>query len=155
LAAESLFALERIDALDTNGYQSANGALYPDGEFDAGLEQVATLTKAEMELENACLGNLGGWDAQIAQGSAQVAMVVRLGELTQGLSAFYGDLAEQTDQFLVVVMSGFGRRVKENGGLSPDHDHSSVMVLLGSIPMLKQPHDLPGRHFERTSLGSR
>jgi uncharacterized protein (DUF1501 family) len=144
LAAEALFTLETINSLDSNGYEPANGADYPDGEFGAGLEQVAMLIKAEVGLEVACL-DLGGWDTHIAQGSTQGAMPILLDELAQGLRAFYTDLAEQADRFLVVVMSEFGRRVKENGGLGTDHGHGGVMLLLGGNVVGGRVHgDWPG-----------
>ena len=82
-------------------------------------------------------------------------MALLLDELTQGIDAFCRNLADKVVRFLVVVMSEFGRRVKENCGLGPAHDHGSVMLLLGSDTTPKQPRDLPGRRFGRTTPGSR
>jgi uncharacterized protein (DUF1501 family) len=58
-------------------------------------------------------------------------MASLLRSLVEGLNAFYPDLSEQTGQILVVVMSEFGRRLKENGGLGTDHGHGGLMLLLG------------------------
>jgi uncharacterized protein (DUF1501 family) len=130
LAMEAMDTLQAVNALDPSSYQPANDAIYPNDEFGLGLRQVATLIKAEVGLEVACL-DVGGWDTHIAQGGSEGLMANLLESLAQGLSAFYLDLSEKTDQLLVVVMSEFGRRLKENGGLGTDHGHGGVMVLIG------------------------
>jgi uncharacterized protein (DUF1501 family) len=130
LAMEAMDTLQAVNALDPSSYQPANDAIYPNDEFGLGLRQVATLIKAEVGLEVACL-DVGGWDTHIAQGGSEGLMANLLESLAQGLSAFYLDLSEKTDQLLVVVMSEFGRRLKENGGLGTDHGHGGAMLLIG------------------------
>ena len=130
LAAEAMNTLEAVDALDPYGYKPANGVIYPDDEFGLGLRQVAILIKANVGLEVACL-DIGGWDTHIAQGNSKGLMANLLLNLAQGLNAIYLDLAEQSDQLIIVVMSEFGRRLKENGGLGTDHGHGGLMLLLG------------------------
>jgi uncharacterized protein (DUF1501 family) len=97
------------------------------------------LIKAEVGLEVACL-DVGGWDTHIAQGGSEGLMANLLQNLAKGLRAFYLDLAEETDHLLVVVMSEFGRRLKENGGLGTDHGHGGVMLLLGGQVVGGQVH---------------
>ncbi|NJN99555.1 MAG: DUF1501 domain-containing protein [Anaerolineales bacterium] len=109
---------------------AASGAVYPDDEFGLGLRQVALLVKAQAGLEVACL-DVGGWDTHFAQGGSEGLMAGLLQSLAAGLQAFYLDLSEQADQLLVVVMSEFGRRLRENGSLGTDHGHGGAMLLLG------------------------
>ena len=130
VAGEAMATLAAVNALDPFSYQPSGGAVYPDDEFGLGLRQVAMLIKAEVGLEVACL-DVGGWDTHIAQGGSEGLMAGLLHNLAQGLHAFYLDLATNTDQLLVLVMSEFGRRLKENGGLGTDHGHGGVMLLLG------------------------
>jgi uncharacterized protein (DUF1501 family) len=54
-----------------------------------------------------------------------------LDNLARGLNAFYIDLGDWANRLLVIVMSEFGRRLRENGGFGTDHGHGSVMLLLG------------------------
>jgi len=74
---------------------------------------------------------LGGWDTHVAQGSASGTMANRLSELAEGLAAFYEDLQVQMGNVTVVVMSEFGRRLQENGGLGTDHGHGNMMMVMG------------------------
>ncbi len=129
-AQEAMDTLEAVNALDPLGYKPAHGAIYADNEFGLGLRQVATLIKAEVGLEVACL-DVGGWDTHIAQGGSEGLMANLMRGLAEGLAAFYLDLTEYTDKITIVVMSEFGRRLEENGGLGTDHGHGGAMVLLG------------------------
>jgi uncharacterized protein (DUF1501 family) len=130
LAQGTLATLDLLEKLDPVGYRPAAEAHYPDGDFGLGLRQIAMLVKAEVGLEVACL-DLGGWDTHIAQGGSEGWLASLLTELSGGLAAFYADLQAQLGQVTVVVMSEFGRRVQENGGLGTDHGHGSMMLLLG------------------------
>jgi uncharacterized protein (DUF1501 family) len=40
-------------------------------------------------------------------------------------------MADRMSQLTVVVMTEFGRRVRENASLGTDHGHGSLMLLLG------------------------
>ncbi len=144
LALEAMDTLAAVNALDPFGYQPAHSAVYPDDEFGLGLRQVAILIKAEVGLEVACL-DVGGWDTHFAQGSSEGLMASLLKNLADGLSAFYQDLSDQTDRLLVVIMSEFGRRLRENGSLGTDHGHGGLMLLLGGHIVGGKVHGLwPG-----------
>jgi uncharacterized protein (DUF1501 family) len=148
-ATEAMQTLETLNALDPEGYRPANKAIYPDSEFGMGLRQVALLVKAQVGLEVACL-DLGGWDTHIGQGGSQGVMSNLLADLAGGLAAFYLDLADRIDHTQVVVMTEFGRRLKENGGLGTDHGHGGVMLLLGGNVVGGQVHaDWPGLASEQ------
>ena len=81
-------------------------------------------------MEVACI-DLGGWDTHVAQGGAEGFMAQNLTSLGQGLAAFYEDLQSRMSNVCVLVMSEFGRRVQENGGLGTDHGHGNMMMAMG------------------------
>jgi uncharacterized protein (DUF1501 family) len=130
VAQGTLDVAETLLTLDSLGYRAANDAQYPESDFGMGLRQIAMLMKAEVGLEVACI-DLDGWDTHFAQGGSRGLMAGLLADLAQGLAAFYADVHAQKDRLLVVVMSEFGRRLRENGALGTDHGHGSMMLLLG------------------------
>ena len=136
---ETLEILSTLEQLDPLGYQSKGSPNYPDSEFGTGLKQIAMLMKAEVGLEVAAI-DLGGWDTHFAQGSIEGLMPNLLADLGQGLAAFHADLQDQLHRISVVVMSEFGRRVKENASLGTDHGHGSLMFLLGGNVVGGQVH---------------
>lgn len=127
---ETIELLDLIERLDPAGYRPAAGARYPASDFGLGLRQAAMLIKADVGLEVACL-DVGGWDTHVAQGGGEGWMAGMLADLGTGLAALHADLRDHADRLLVVVMSEFGRRVAENGGLGTDHGHGSMLLLLG------------------------
>lgn len=116
--------------LDLAGYRPAGGARYPESELGLALRQTAMLIRAEVGLEVACV-DVGGWDTHVAQGGSSGPMAALLADLAGGLAAFHADLADRLDRLTVVVLSEFGRRAQENGGLGTDHGHGGLMLLLG------------------------
>jgi uncharacterized protein (DUF1501 family) len=120
--------MTRVQLPDERG--GSPGAKYPDTAFGLDLRQAATLLKAEVGLEVACL-DLGGWDTHLAQGGSDGLMARQLLDLAEGLAAFLTDLAAQAEQVLVVVMSEFGRGLAENRGRGTDHGQAGLMLVLG------------------------
>lgn len=57
-----------------------------------------------------------------------------MGQLANGLSAFYADLVQhaKADNVVVMTWSEFGRRVEENGSLGTDHGTAAPMFVLGN-----------------------
>ena len=105
------------------------------------MKQIAQLVKADVGLEVACI-DLGGWDTHANQVTAADPtvgnMANRLRSLSTGVSALITDLQDRFDAtekdkqgITVVVMSEFGRRVMENGGLGTDHGHGNAMFTFG------------------------
>jgi uncharacterized protein (DUF1501 family) len=88
------------------------------------------LIKADVGLEAAAI-DLGGWDTHFAQGASEGLMPGLLRDLGQGLAAFHGDLIDHMKSLTVVVMTEFGRRLKENASLGTDHGHGGLITLLG------------------------
>ncbi|MDX1601003.1 MAG: DUF1501 domain-containing protein, partial [Anaerolineales bacterium] len=66
-----------------------------------------------------------------AQGGSEGLMAGLLLDLAEGLAAFHADMVDDLNDLTVVVMSEFGRRVKENASLGTDHGHGGAMLLLG------------------------
>jgi uncharacterized protein (DUF1501 family) len=126
-ARDTLKALDRMATLRSTPYHPAHGAEYGDDGFSRGLKQLARLMKARVGLEAASI-DLGGWDSHFAQGTLIDSVMPRL---AKGLAAFHRDLGELTASTTVVVMSEFGRRVRENASFGTDHGRGGVMFAIG------------------------
>jgi uncharacterized protein (DUF1501 family) len=91
---------------------------------------LAQMIKLDLGVRAATI-DLGGWDTHEYQ-ELSGTLSRGLTELAQGLRAFYADLdGGYTSRLTVVVMSEFGRRVKENASYGTDHGHGSLMLALG------------------------
>lgn len=144
-ANQTLAAIEALAKVDAVGYTPA-GRPYPETDFGAALRMTAQLIKAAVGVEVATI-DLGGWDTHVAQGGADGYMANLLTELGDGLAAFHEDLLTHLDGVTVVVMSEFGRRVQENGGLGTDHGHGNMMMVLGGGVNGRRVYaDWPGLH---------
>ena len=147
-ANQTFAAMGMLAQIDVETYR-ANGRSYPERELGQALQMTAQLIKADVGMEVACV-DMGGWDTHVAQGGAEGVMARNLAELGQGLAAFYEDLQGQIGQVTVIVMSEFGRRVQENGGLGTDHGHGNMMMALGGgINGGQVLADWPGLHEEQ------
>ncbi|GAB4281296.1 MAG: DUF1501 domain-containing protein [Candidatus Promineifilaceae bacterium] len=128
VAAQQTFAA--MDVLAKVDRRAGNGRVYPETEFAQAMKIAADLILADVGMETACI-DFGGWDTHVAQGSASGLMARLLAELGEGMAAFHEDLQGKQDSVTVVVMSEFGRRVTENGGLGTDHGHGNMMLAMG------------------------
>jgi len=125
---EALSVLRTLDKLPAD---SSHIGHYPDDDLSAGLRQVSQLMKSGVGLEAACLDQ-GGYDTHVAQGNGTGILAGRLRGLASGIAAFAADLGPQRwARTTVVVMSEFGRRAAENGGLGTDHGRAGAMLVLG------------------------
>jgi uncharacterized protein (DUF1501 family) len=145
---DTLAVIDRVAKLDPAGHGATADPAYPEGDFGTALKQVALLVRAEVGLEVAAV-DLGGWDTHFGQGAVSGPMAARLAELGRGLAALHADLHDGLDRLCVVVMSEFGRRVKENASLGTDHGHGGAMLLLGGGVAGGRVHGTwPGLHAE-------
>ncbi|HMM65659.1 MAG TPA: DUF1501 domain-containing protein [Dokdonella sp.] len=123
------------------GYQPTGGANYTlayNQGFGDQLRNVAQLIKSNLGLRVATI-DLGGWDTHVGQGNPTQSydwFGNQVSSLSDGLSAFYADLASSAAGNLmqrtsVIVVSEFGRRVQENADGGTDHGYGNVMLALG------------------------
>jgi uncharacterized protein (DUF1501 family) len=76
--------------------------------------------------------DVGGWDTHVGQGAATGYLASRFEELGRGLAAYAEELGEASwRNTVVVVLSEFGRTMRENGNRGTDHGHGSVHWVLG------------------------
>ncbi len=134
---ETLDMIDLIESANPGTYTPANGAAYPSGSFGDSLKTIAQLVKMKLGLRVATV-DVGGWDTHQYEGDSGAGYLAdtQLKPLAQGLAALYTDLtggcgANYQDHTTVVVMSEFGRRLKENANHGTDHGHGSAQLILG------------------------
>jgi len=134
--AETFSAIDTIQRASASGYQPADGANYPDGEFGNNLKTIAKLIKLQVGLRAATV-DLGGWDTHQAEADGAGGYLSHLvAELSNGLAAFYADLDDGSspsfaDRMTLITVSEFGRRLAENASHGTDHGHGSGIFVLG------------------------
>jgi uncharacterized protein (DUF1501 family) len=130
-------ALNALDIVGTGNYTPAPGVSYPQNNgFSESLKTVAQMVKMDVGLRAATV-DLGGWDTHENQQSPWDRNGVggyfynQLSLLGRGLLAFFQDLGPHTKRTTIIVMSEFGRTLKENANNGTDHGHGNVMFILG------------------------
>jgi uncharacterized protein (DUF1501 family) len=118
-----------LAGIDFTSYAPENGAQYA-GEFGLRMRDVAALIKADVGVEVVSI-DVEGWDLHADLGPAHGAMAQLLHGLTTGLDAFYLDMLGHLDDYVLVVLSEFGRHAVENGSAGTDHGHGNAMFVLG------------------------
>jgi len=106
-----------------------NGAPLPNG-FPDDAARLARLMRNDARVQLAFMA-LGGWDTHANQGNAKGQLASRLHPLGVGLAALADGLGPALEQTVIVVMSEFGRTVRQNGNGGTDHGHGNAMWLLG------------------------
>lgn len=127
-ARATIEAVGRLRALRATPGEPQHGAVYPEGEFGRGLREIARLIRADIGLAATTI-DLGGWDTHFVQ-SRVIGGLMR--ELAGGVDAFLTDLGEAHRRVTVVVMTEFGRRLRENTSFGTDHGAGSAMMILGA-----------------------
>lgn len=105
------------------------GAPSPTG-FVRDTQQLARLMVKDPSVQLGFMA-LGGWDTHVNQGGATGQLARNLKGLGAGLAALAQGLGSVYSDTAIVVMSEFGRTVRENGNSGTDHGHGNVMWLLG------------------------
>ena len=123
---DTLDVLQKLGGINVESRSQA----YPNSDLGRALSQVATLVRADVGLEIACL-EMGGWDTHVAQGTVSGWLPSYLKDLSDALAAFVKDMGSAMRRITVIVQTEFGRRVNENTGLGTDHGRASAMFLLG------------------------
>jgi uncharacterized protein (DUF1501 family) len=117
---------ELLKDLEAEMQMANNGAPLPNG-FAGDARRVARLMVRDPRIQVAFLG-VGGWDTHINQAGLLSRNLEQLGK---GLAVLKESLAEIYADTSIVVISEFGRTVKENGNRGTDHGHGNVIWLLG------------------------
>lgn len=132
LTLQSMTAIDARLPRDPHGkylaYVPEPGVNY-DAAYELGrpLKALGQLIKMDMGLRAATV-DLGGWDTHEYQPGRFKNQVDRL---SQGLGAFYNDLARYQDRLTVVVLTEFGRRLRANRSNGTDHGRGGVLMVLG------------------------
>ncbi len=102
---------------------------YPDTEIAHSLKLVAQMIAGKLPTRIFYVSQ-SGYDTHSNQLADQNRL---LGELADGISAFYADMEEQrhADRVLALSFSEFGRRVSENASGGTDHGAAGPMFVFG------------------------
>jgi uncharacterized protein (DUF1501 family) len=96
--------------------------------FELSAQRIGLLMRDKFNLG---FVDVGGWDTHVNQGGADGYLANRVTELGNGLAALKTALGDKWNDTLVIVVSEFGRTVRENGDRGTDHGHGSVYWVLG------------------------
>lgn len=116
---------ERADVIA--GLPTQMNSSYPSSSFASALRDMAALIKGNIGLRIGAI-DFGGWDHHFDENGNLPPM---LADLASSLAAFATDLGDDLDRTVVIVMTEFGRRLRQNGGGGSDHGRASVMFALG------------------------
>jgi uncharacterized protein (DUF1501 family) len=125
---EMMDSLQSGDA-DHEDKTANNGAPLPGG-FSGDAARLATLMRNDPRVEFGFMA-VGGWDTHANQGNAKGQLATRLGQLGNGLLTLCQGLGPTLNDTTIVVVSEFGRTVKQNGNGGTDHGHGNVMWVMG------------------------
>jgi uncharacterized protein (DUF1501 family) len=127
---EGLEARRQVSAeLQQEMSESARGAANAKG-FEQEARRMARLM-AENPAYALAFIDVGGWDTHVGQGDARGHLADRLRGLGAGLAGFAQELGPAWRDTIVLVLSEFGRTVRENGNKGTDHGHGTVLWVLG------------------------
>ena len=131
-ALDALNTITLLQNLNIAGYQPANGAVYANNGFARAVRSCAALIKADIGVE-ALHVDIGGWDTHANQDPIAGSMFVTMNYLFGALGAFWQDVINggYPGGVTLVVISEFGRNVRENGTRGTDHGRGNVMFCMG------------------------
>lgn len=125
---ETIAAVRRLRAIRAQNDPPAAGAVYPTTNFGRGLREIARLIKADVGLVASTI-DLEGWDTHFVQ-SQLIGGLMQ--QLAGGIDAFLRDLESERSRVDVIVMTEFGRRLRENSSFGTDHGAGSIALLIGA-----------------------
>lgn len=131
-AIDALATVELLRVIDFNGYSPTAGAVYPNTGFGRGMRATAALIKADIGVEAIQL-NLNGWDTHANQDPLAGSMYQTMQDLAGSVGAFHADVIASglAQKVTLIVISEFGRNVRQNGSLGTDHGRGNCMFLMG------------------------
>jgi uncharacterized protein (DUF1501 family) len=118
-----------MSELEQDMAEANNGAPGPRG-FPNDTARLAHLIARDPSIRLAFLA-LGGWDTHVNQGAAKGQLANHLQPLGEGLASFASALGPHYQDTVIVVISEFGRTVRQNGNGGTDHGHGNAMWVMG------------------------
>ncbi len=115
--------------LQTDMVEADNGAPSPVG-FASDTENLVHLIARDRAVELAFFA-LGGWDTHVNEGAAEGQLANHLRPLAEGLAALAKGMGGAYRDTVILVVSEFGRTVRENGNRGTDHGHGNVLWVMG------------------------
>ena len=110
--------------------QAANQGAVAATKFGGFGRQLGKLMREQPDVQVAFVA-LGGFDTHVNQGTDKGQLANHLNVLGNGLSQLSESLGPAFDKTMVMVISEFGRTVKENGNGGTDHGHGNAIWLMG------------------------
>ena len=118
-----------MSELEQDMTEANNDAPSPKG-FPDDTARLAHLIARDPSIRLAFLA-LGGWDTHVNQGASKGQLASHLEPLGQGLASFATALGPHYHDTVILVISEFGRTVRQNGNGGTDHGHGNVMWVMG------------------------
>jgi len=125
-----LATIDELQSVPFGSYVPSNGAVYPGTPLGKACKQAAQMCKVLPGMEIVHVDS-GGWDTHYNEGPVSGYLAGRIQDLAESLAAFATDLAAAPRKAVVLVMTEFGRTLKENEGLGTDHGRGGVAVVAG------------------------
>ncbi len=108
----------------------ANQGAVPVGQFGNFGKQLGKIIHEEPKVQVSFVA-LGGFDTHVNQGSSKGQLANHLNTLGSGLTQLIEALGTSYEKTMIMVVSEFGRTVKENGNGGTDHGHGNMIWLMG------------------------
>ncbi|ETH64875.1 PF07394 family protein [Bordetella pertussis STO1-CNMC-0004] len=125
---EGLAAMGQARAALEAEMREANGGAGNTEKLEQEARRIGTFMA---ERYNLGFVDVGGWDTHVGQGAANGVLATKLGQLGRALAAYAQAMGPAWRHTTVVVISEFGRTLRENGNKGTDHGHGSVYWVLG------------------------
>ncbi|HLY04313.1 MAG TPA: DUF1501 domain-containing protein [Rhizomicrobium sp.] len=109
--------------------EAAAGAPSPKG-FADDAAKLCELMRQDSTIQLAFFA-LSGWDTHVREGASEGQLANHLKGLGDGLAQLRTGLGDTYGRTVVVVVSEFGRTVRENGNGGTDHGHGNAMWVMG------------------------
>ena len=77
--------------------------------------------------------DFNGWDTHAKQGTLNGKFHELAGELNETIVDLKENIKDEWKNTVVVVMSEFGRTIRENGGYGTDHGHGNLLTIMGGM----------------------
>lgn len=148
VARDTQQTISLLASIGFSTYAPAGGAVYATDSLARSLRSTAALVRANVGVEAFHI-DYGGWDTHSEQGVVSGSMFTTMSRMANALNAFYTDLkaAGFMNKVTVVIVSEFGRTVRENGSFGTDHGHGNVIMMMGE-------NVIGGRVFSRGGSAS-